>query len=474
MEIIKDYLYLNIARQFESQIRDGVLKMGDKLPSVRQVSRERGISINTITQAYLELESLSLIESRPKSGFYVCYSQKRNLPVPSPSKPPLSALHQLEEDLIDKVYDSMREKNITLLSLGFPAAELLPIAKLNKGLVHAMRTLPDSGTGYEPVPGNEKLRNEIARLSFSWGGNLKAEDIVTTPGCISALSYCLTALAGPGDTIIVESPAYFGILQLAKSLRLKVIELPTNFITGIELDALKNTLSKRRIAACVLISNFNNPSGSLMPADHKKEVVRLMEYHNIPLIEDDIYGELYFGSHRPTNCKTYDESGLVLCCSSVSKTLAPGYRVGWVSPGRFKDQIMRTKLHHSLSSASITQEVVADFLKNGRYENHLRKIRATLYNNYRNYVKTINEHFPDHVKLTQPQGGFFLWLELEKGFDVISLYEKAMRFNISIAPGRMFSLHKQFQNCMRLNYGMYWNKELEKSLEILGMLISKT
>lgn len=474
MEIVKDYLYLNIARQFESQIRDGVLKMGDKLPSVRQVSRERGISINTITQAYLELESLSLIESRPKSGFYVCYSTKGNLPVPSPSNPPLSALHQLEEDLIDKVYDSMLEKNITLLSLGFPAAELLPIAKLNKGLVHAMRSLPDSGTGYEPVPGNEKLRNEIARLSFSWDGNLKAEDIVTTPGCISALSYCLTALAGPGDTIIVESPAYFGILQLAKSLRLKVIELPTNFVTGIELDALKNTLSKRRIAACVLISNFNNPSGSLMPADHKKEVVRLMEYHNIPLIEDDIYGDLYFGNHRPTNCKTYDESGLVLCCSSVSKTLAPGYRVGWVSPGRFKDQIMRTKLHHSLSSASITQEVVADFLKNGRYENHLRRIRATLYSNYRNYVKTINEHFPDHVKLTQPQGGFFLWLELEKGFDVISLYEKAMRFNISIAPGRMFSLHKQFQNCMRLNYGMYWNKELEKSLEILGMLISKT
>ena len=474
MEIAKDYLYRNIARQFESQIRDGVLKRGDKLPSVREVSRERGISINTITQAYLELESRSLIESRPKSGFFVSYSPKATPSVPAPSEPALSSLHQLEEDLIDKVYDSMGEKNITLLSLGFPAKELLPVAKLNKGLMHAMRSLPDSGTGYEPVPGNEKLRNEIARMSFSWGGNLKADDIVTTPGCISALSYCLTALTEPGDTIIVESPAYFGILQLAKSLRLKVVELPANFITGIELDALKETLNKNRIAACVLISNFNNPSGSLMPDEHKREVVSLMTYHNIPLIEDDIYGDLFFGNHRPTNCKTYDESGLVLCCSSVSKTLAPGYRVGWVSPGRFKDRIIRTKLHHALSSASITQEVVADFLKNGRYENHLRKIRATLYSNYRNYVNTITEHFPGHVKLSQPQGGFFLWLELENGFDMISLYEKAMKYNISIAPGRMFSLQKQFGNCMRLNYGMHWNNELQKSLEILGLLISKT
>ena len=466
-----NYLYLQFADRIEKQIKSGVLSVGDKLPSIREVCAETGYSMSTVSKAYYEIESRSLIESRPQSGYYVSNTSARIIAEPSPSSPILRCANIDREDLIDQVYGNMTDKNITMLSLGFPSNELLPIAKLNKGMIQAMRHLPNSGTSYEEVQGNLNLRKEIARWSFTWGGSLTEDDIVTTPGCTSAISHCLRTLTQPGDTIITESPAYFGILQLAKSMGLYIMELPTNMTTGIELDALKKALSTKKVSLCLLMSNFSNPSGSMMPAEHKKEVVKLMEFYNIPLIEDDIHGDLYFGSSRPTNCKTYDESGIVLCCSSVSKTLAPGYRVGWVSPGKFKKEILRNKIYHTLSSPTITHEVVGDFLKNGRYENHLRKIRQILHQNCNNYINTILESFPAGTKVSQPQGGFFLWIELDKKIDTGEFYHLAMKHNISIAPGRIFSFQDQFSNCMRLSFGLPWTNELRHSIQTLGKLL---
>ena len=376
-----NYLYLQFADRIEKQIKSGVLSVGDKLPSIREVCAETGYSMSTVSKAYYEVESRSLIESRPQSGYYVSNISARIIAEPSSSSPILSVENIEREDLVDLVYGDMRKKDLTMLSLGFPSNELLPIAKLNKGMVQAMRQLPNSGTSYEEIQGNSNLRKEIARWSFTWGGSLTEDDIITTPGCISAISDCLLTLTKPGDTIITESPVYFGILQLARSLGLYVMELPTNMTTGIELEAVKKTLASNKVKACVLMSNFSNPSGSMMPNEHKQEIVRLMDFYNVPLIEDDLHSDLYFGASRPSSCKTYDESGIVLCCSSVSKTLAPGYRVGWVSPGKFKKEILRTKLYHTISNPTITHEVVGDFLKNGRYENHLRKIRQILNRN---------------------------------------------------------------------------------------------
>jgi DNA-binding transcriptional MocR family regulator len=468
-----NYLYLQFADVIEKQIKSGLLNVGDKLPSIREVCAETGYSMSTVSKAYYEIESRSLIESRPQSGYYVSNISARAIPEPTASSPILTTQNIEREDLIDLVYGNMTDKNVTMLSLGFPSNELLPIAKLNKGMVQAMRQLPNSGTSYEEIQGNVNLRKEVARWSFAWGGSLTEDDIITTPGCVSAMSHCLMAVTKPGDTIITESPAYFGVLQLAKSLGLYVMELPTNITTGIELDALKKAISTKKIKACVLMSNFSNPSGSMMPNEHKEETVRLMELHNIPLIEDDIHGDLYFGSGRPSNCKTYDQSGIVMCCSSVSKTLAPGYRVGWTIPGKYKKEILRTKLYHTISSPTITHEVVGDFLKNGRYENHLRKIRQILNHNCNNYINTILESFPKGTKVSQPQGGFFLWIELDKKIDTAEFYHLAMKHNISIAPGRIFSFQDQFSNCMRLSFGLPWSNELRQSIQTLGRLATQ-
>lgn len=463
-------LYLRIANGIEQQIENNVLKVGNKLPSVRRVSQEHGVSVSTVLQAYYRLESKGLIESRPQSGYYVTYSFRYRSASPVTSKPVRDFDPQKTEAIIAKVYQDIGTKNNLPFSLGVPSAELLPIAKMNKALVQAMRTLPDSGIGYEEIQGNMLLRTQLARRAFSWGANLTADDIVTTTGCMNALAYCLMALTHKGDTIITESPAYFGVLRLAQSLGLKVLELPTNAVTGIDTDALKRTLEKRKVKLCLLVSNFSNPLGSCIPDDDKKNIVALMERFNVPLIEDDLYGDVYFGDRRPRNCKTYDESGIVLWCGSVSKTLAPGYRVGWVAPGRYKEQLLKVKQYHSISSSGITQQAVAYFLETGRYENHLRKLSHTLQANSLHYMRAISQYFPTDTAFSRPAGGFLLWLQLNQKINTSLLFEKALAFKISIAPGRMFTLQNQYNNCMRLSYGLTWNAKVEHALKTLGRL----
>jgi DNA-binding transcriptional MocR family regulator len=465
-----DFAYLRIAGIIEDQITNNILHTGDKLPSLRTICREYGVSQNTALSAYFRLESKALIETRPKSGYYVKYPGARLPLLPGATRPSAIANYGDSELVVSKVYENLGEDSYLQLSLGTPVNELLPIAKLNKGLMQATRELKGSGVAYDKAEGNERLRRQVARRAFTMECNLKSDDIITTSGCLNALSYCMMAVTEKGDTVAMESPVSFGMLQLAQALGVKVLELPTHPQTGIDLNALEDALKSKRLNAILLISNFSNPLGSCMPDPHKKAAVQLAEKYNIPLIENDLNGDVYFGQQRPKSCKTYDSSGIVLWCGSVSKTLAPGYRVGWVAPGKFKEKVLRMKLYHSISGTSITQEVIAGFLETGRYENHLRKLRQTLHRNSLKYATAIADYFPEGTMASRPEGGFVLWVELPKAIDTMQLYDKAITRKISFAPGRIFTLQNQYHNCMRLNYGLVWNDWLETYLKVLGNL----
>jgi DNA-binding transcriptional MocR family regulator len=467
---VKELLYIKIANSLEQQISRDVLKVGDKLPSIRMICRQHGVSMSTAQFAYYELEAKSLIEPRPQSGFYVSNSFRKKLAMPEASRPESKPAVKTVTDIIENSFNPSGEKNFTVFSRGVPATQLLPVVKLNKAMFQAVRSLPGGGTTYEPLQGNEKLRIQIAKWSFNWKGNLSEKDILTTAGCMSAVSYCLMALTKRGDTIAVESPCFYGILQLAQSLGLRILELPASPQTGVDMESLKKIVQKTKLAACILVSNFNNPFGSLMPEEHKKEAVKLLGKYNIPLIEDDIYGDLYFGDKRPGCCKSYDETGMVLLCSSYSKTLAPAYRVGWLAAGKFMNEVMKIKLFHTLSSTAITHEALGSFLETGRYEAHLRKLRKTLYTNYLQYVRVIGECFPIGTRISRPQGGLSLWVELPKTIDTIELYNSAISKKITFSPGSMFTLQNQFSNCMRLTFGLEWNEKTENSLKLLGRL----
>lgn len=467
----KDVLYLKIAKAVIQQIQTGTLKFGDKLPSLRSAQKLHNVSLNTVKQAYVELESRSMIESRPKLGYFVSQTSQRKLALPSVSNLIASEKDKSNEDLFEKVFGSISNPDITQFALGIPGNNFLPLAKMKKSIMNVAKNKKDAGTAYEPVQGSEHLRREIAKWTLVLEGKITEDDLVITSGAMNAIYNCLMAVTKPGDSVAVESPVYFGILQAIQLLGLKAVEIPTHPILGVDLEALKKVLPT--ISACCFVTDFNNPLGFQMPDENKKELVRLITEYNVPLIEDDIYGNVYFGAERPKPCKYYDEAGMVMWVNSVTKVLAPGYRIGWVAPGKFKDKIIRQKMIQTGCNPSFYSDVIADFLEHGRYDHHLRTFRNKLYGNYLQIQRAVNTYFPDNTKMSEPKGGFMLWLELDKKICTEDLYNEAVSKKMNFAPGRMFSQYNQFQNCMRLNYAMEWTDRVESDIEILGKMIKK-
>ena len=469
----EDHLYIQVAEGLEKMIADEVLRIGDKLPSVRVLSEEYGISMGTAFQAYYHLEGRGLIESRPKSGYYVRFNHHRFPGLPNPV-PPDSMTHDVSvKEMIASIYTDIVAADVTNFALAVPDPSLLPIAKLNKSVVYALRNYKDHCINYEHTQGNKELRKEIARLAFNWGGKVMPEEVVVTSGCLEAIVLSLQAVTTYGDTVAVESPVYFGIYQAIESLGLKVVEISSDPVNGINLDNLQKAIKKFSIKACVVVPNFSNPLGSCMPEENKQKLVSIITRHNIPLIEDDIYGELYFGKNRPKTCKFYDTKGLVMLCTSLTKSLAPGYRIGWSIPGKFLDSVKQMKRIHSISCPTLTQAAMAHYLKNGRYEYHLKNLRKALHTQSLRYVQGIIQYFPEDTKVSRPHGGFILWLELNKKVNAYKLRIEAMKQGISIVPGKIFSASTNYSNCIRISFGKPWSPKVEEGLEVLGKLICK-
>lgn len=470
-----DHLYMQVAAGLEKMIADDILKIGDKLPSVRVLSDEYGISMGTAFQAYYHLEGKGLIESRPKSGYYVRFNQRRFPDLPKIIQPELYSHDVSVKEMIASIYSDIaaHDEKVINFALAVPDISLLPAAKINKSVMHALRNSYDHCLGYEHTQGNPELRKQIAKLAFNWGGKIKPDEVIVTNGCLEAITTCLKAVTQPGDMVAVESPNYFGIFQAIENMGLKVVEVSSCFVTGLDLDCLQQVIKKFPIKACVVIPNFNNPLGGCMPDEHKRKLVEIITKHNIPLIEDDIYGELYFGETRPRTCKYYDTRGMVMHCASLSKSLAPGYRIGWIIPGKFFEQVKQIKRINNISSPNLTQAAIAHFLQNGRYEYHLKNLRKALHTQCLRYIQAIIRYFPEDTKVSRPHGGFVLWVQLNKKINAFRLRGEAMKHKISIVPGKIFSASCNYSNCVRISFGKPWDDNVDYGLMMLGKLIQK-
>ncbi len=468
-----DHLYMQVAEGLEKMIAEEVLLIGDKLPSVRLLSEENGISMGTAFQAYYHLESKGLIESRPKSGYYVRFNHKKYPALPQ-MIPADTLSHEVSvKEMINSLYSDIVSPDVTNLALAVPDHSLLPVAKIHKSVVYALKHSKDHCINYEHTQGNIELRKQVARLSFNWGGKVKPGEIVITSGCLEAITICLQAVTKYGDTVAVETPCYFGIYQAIENLGLKVVEISSDPVNGADLDCLEKTIAKFPIKACVMIPNYNNPVGSCMPDENKKKLVGIITKHNIPLIEDDIYGELYFGKNRPHTCKYYDTKGLVMHCSSLSKSLTPGYRIGWAIPGKFIEEVKQVKRIHNISCPTLTQAAMAHFLQYGRYEYHLKNLRKALHTQSLRYIQSVIDHLPPDSKVSRPQGGFVLWVELNKKVNTFRLRTEAMKHKISIMPGRIFTVNPNYNNCIRLSFGKPFTEDTDYAMMMLGKLIRK-
>lgn len=466
--------YEALAADVEESIRTGVLRPGDRVPSVRHTSASRGVSASTVFQAYYLLEARGLIRARERSGYYVVGlgdSAVRLPPEPDLNSQPADV--SIAVDVSDRVFeilDASKTREVVPLGSAFPSPLLFPLARLGQSLAASAKSLDPWSTVADLTPGNAELRRQIAQRYLADGLQVHPDEIIVTDGALEALNLCLGAVTRPGDAVIVESPTFYGALQALERLGLQAIEVPTHPREGIDLAALAHAIERHAPAACWLMTTFQNPLGSLMPAPKKKALVALLAQHGIPLIEDDVYAELYFGDKRPVPAKAFDTHGLVMHCSSFSKCLAPGYRIGWAAPGRYAKAVARSKLTTTLGASAPVQAALADYLERGGFDKHLRRLRLTLADQQAQMVRAVARHFPVGTRATRPAGGYFLWVELPEHVDALALHRAALAHGISVAPGPIFSASQAFTNCVRLNYGHAWDDRTEAAIATLGRL----
>lgn len=465
-------LYEEVAARIGDMIAKETYRAGERIPSIRALSRQMRVSVNTVMEAYGRLENLGVIEARPQSGYYVCTKPAETPRRVDRAKAGEIAPHSvILGDVALEVMRAIANPALVPLGGGIPNSDLSPVAKLNRMLASESRRFPLQSISYPPPQGHQRLRTQIARRCLTAGCSLTQEEIVITSGCIEALNLALQAVCRPGDTVAIGSPVYPTFLKSIQWMGLKVLEIPSSGC-GMNLEVLDYLIRHNRINACITIANFNNPLGSLMPVDRKRELVALLAKHEIPLIEDDVYGDLAYGDSRPTSTKAFDELGLVLYCSSFSKTLAPGYRVGWIAPGRFRQKVSQLKSLLNIATSSPVQLAMAEFITNGGYDHHLRSLRRIYARQTALVREAVSRHFPTGTRVSRPEGGYILWVEMPEGFNAFRLYEAALREGIGIAPGTIFTLGEGYGNCFRLN-AAFWSEQVEQALETLGGLAER-
>ncbi|QUM78410.1 PLP-dependent aminotransferase family protein [Moritella sp. 24] len=463
--------YHEVAAEIQLQIEQRIWLPGDRIPSIRKMSQIQHISPMTVLKAYELLESEGWVYAKIRSGYFVSAHLNR-LAIPKQTTPQMiNRAIKINEHVFD-VLKSCKRPDIVPFGSAFPDPSLFPLRQLGLALAKTIKTMPVQSAVTELPPGSIALRRAIAKRYIRDGIDVSIDDIVITSGAMESLGLSLMAVTKPGDTVAIESPAFYGVLQTVERLQLKAVEVATDPQLGMSVDALMAVVERHDIKACWLMSKFQNPLGALMSEENKLAIRDILVEKKIPLLEDDVYSELYFSEQKPKPIKAYDEQGLVLHCSSFSKCLAPGFRVGWVVAGRYAKQVEQLQLMTTLSAAVPNQLALAQFVLHGNYDVHLRKLRRLLAGRQQQMQNAIELYFPSETKITRPEGGYFLWLELPAHINTANLLQVLLdEHNISIAPGTLFASDNKYQNCMRINCSYAWTDKTKRALITLARCI---
>ena len=461
--------YQQLAQQINDQISLGAWLAGDKLPSLREQVTMSGMSFMTVSHAYQTLESQGVIVARPQSGYYVA-----SRPAVRSSLIPVKVMRDEAVDINTYIFDVLQascDASVVPFGSAFPDPRLFPLQQLNRSLATASKTATAMSVIENLPPGNEALRHAIARRYAQQGIQVSPDEIVITAGALEALNLSLQAVTESGDWVIVENPCFYGALQALERLRLKALSVATDPQNGIDLTALKQALNDYPVKACWLMTNSQNPLGVTLSPAKKQQLVELLQQHNVTLIEDDVYSELYYGRERPLPARAYDEQGITLHCSSFSKCLVAGFRIGWVAAGNHARRIQQLQLMSTLSTSSPMQLALVDYLATKRYDTHLRKLRRILAERKQQTWQSLHQHFPSDVKIHRSESGYFLWVELPEYMDASELCEQAIAQKISIAPGKMFTTGRAWHNYFRLNASWALGEREKQAVATLANLI---
>lgn len=464
------FLYQRLADEVATAIRHGVYRTGEKLPSLRRFGQRHEVSLSTALQVYRLLEQRHLIESRPKSGYFVLPQSCGEACVPAMSRPSMAPGEVTSAQLAVDILDEARRPELINLGAVVPSSDHLPLKSLARIMSALVRRSPELLGRYERPAGNELLRERLARRIRKAGCPCHSDELIITNGCQEAMVLSLRAVAKPGDVIAIESPTFYGILQSIESLGMKALEIPTHPRSGVDLDTLQKVIDKKQVAACLFIPSFNNPLGSCMPLANRKRLASMLAKARVPLIEDDIYGDLSFDEPRLPTVKSFDRQGNVLLCSSFSKTLVPGYRIGYVMPGKWLDKVRHLKLLGNVATAGLPQVALAEYLQRGGYERVIRESSNHYHWRIEQVRALVLQYFPEGTRVTRPQGGFVLWVEMPPQVDCVRLHDLALKAGISVTPGVIFSPRGDYRHHIRISCGQLDGEETEKAVRRLGMI----
>ncbi|MBV0934831.1 aminotransferase-like domain-containing protein [Marinobacterium weihaiense] len=461
------YRYQDLERWLLQGIEQQRWQPGERLPSIRELCRQKQLSKATVMHALQRLEALGLIAVRPKSGYFV-------LPPPAPveaaATPP--AIRPPRPVTVSDVLLDIMQRSAAFDLLPMPDTDERPraLVTLNRCIGRALRRQKGSDHQYYDEPaGSLALREQLVVHALKRGWHAAPERLCITSGCQHALFLALMACCQPGDVVAVESPGFYGVLQLLQQLGLKGVEVPAAG-QGMDMDALDAVLQRWPVKACIVSPAFATPGGALMPIEARKRLMALADRHDLALIEDDIYADTAF-MEIPDPLKALDTENRVILCSSFSKSLSRDLRLGWVSGARWHDRILQLKLVTQLASSRYLQQGVADFMADGSYAGHLRSQRTRLRQQRDQLLQVLNA-WPVECQISRPEGGLAVWLELPLQIDTLALYHRAREQGVIITPGPLFSMTGQYRHCLRMSFAHPWNERRLQALQQLGVLLA--
>lgn len=446
-------LYQDLAQNIMSNIDSGEYSVGQKMPSIRMFSQQHGVSINTALNCYELLQEKGYIQSKPKSGYFV------NLPYVK------SAVMQLPyfESKVMKTDPVQPDKQFHPFVTGQLAPELIPYKPLIRCQNSVQQRHGPKLMAYGHTSGELQLKTMLATHFTKQGFIFNSDDLVINNGALDAVRIALEVTTQPGDTVAVSSPCFNGILMLLQALGRKVLEVPSTD-EGIAMDQLEHYMSLGILQACVVTANHQNPLGNTWSLSQKKKMAELANQYQIPVIEDDLYIELVYQDVPPLPIKHWDQAGYIIWCSSVSKTLAPGFRLGWCLAGRYKEQYLLRRRVETLGVNRLSQLTLAEYIGTGQYDKHLKKLRLQLAAQIQEYRNILAANLPQSAAISLPHGGLVIWVQIP-GLDTQELSDELENREIYIRTGAEFSLREFYGDFFRVSCG--WPLDETRKTELL-------
>lgn len=378
-------------------------------------------------------------------------------------------------DAVGAILKAAADPKIISFAGGLPAPELFPVEGMKEATDKVYAEHGQQALQYGAAKGVTELRELILkRVKEKENIDAKLENVMVTTGSEQAIDLAGKAFVNPGDTVLVEEPTYLCALDVFRSYGANFVSVPMDD-DGMKMDALEEALKAHPETALVYtVPNFQNPTGRTMPAERRKKFAELAAKYDVPVLEDNPYGDIRFAGEHVPSVKSFDHAGKVFYMSTFSKILAPGFRLGWlVADPKVIEKLTVLKQSADLHTDNLVQYVVTEFFKENDVDAHVKEISDLYGKRKQLMIDGIKKYFPKDVKYTDPEGGMFLWVEVPGVTDTVELFKQCLEHNVAFVPGDPFFAGKPQPGTFRLNYSNMQEDQIEVGLKRLGEALSQ-